>query len=253
MFNFSMYIDDRTAGDINRKAALCDGFRMNNMEINDCIEGRKIVDMNGEELEEIRNILIDNNKKIVLMCCSEPVTNTGYYKALLRKAHMLKVENLKVCMEFKLPDEENPAAHLKNICRVGKSYGIGVLVENHSNTCLATDKQMAEVYKAIKQENTGIIFNPLEYAKEKKHPFFHEFYNSKMKNEVRFLRVTDGLFVDGSPTMPGEGNAEIKELASILLARGYRGYFSFVPYFDGMGANRYKEVIARFKKMLKEM
>ena len=139
------------------------------------------------------------------------------------------------------------------ISKTGNAYGIGVLLENAETSFLSTDKEVTSIYKKVKSANTGIIFNPLEFTKLKTHPFFHVFYHSKLKNDIIFLRINDGLFLDGSPTLPAMGNSEMKELTSILLARGFSGYFSFVPYLDPMNLNQYVKVIDIFKKLLMEM
>ena len=112
------------------------------------------------------------------------------------------------------------------------------------------ENELAKLFKELPDYNPGLIFNPLEYAALKKHPFFHVFYNSKLKSQIKFLRVNDGLFVDGSPTLPGEGNAELKELTSALLARSFKGYFSFESYRKEMDVESCEKVIERFKKIL---
>jgi sugar phosphate isomerase/epimerase len=95
-----------------------------------------------------------------------------------------------------------------------------------------------------------MVFNPLEYAAVKKHPFFHVFYNTRLKPAIRFLRINDGLFQDGSATLPGQGNAELKELVSALLARSFKGYFAYVPYLEENGLEYYEEIIRRFRNIL---
>ena len=96
-------------------------------------------------------------------------------------------------------------------------------------------------------ENVYTIFNPLCYAYMRAHPFFHEFYGSKLKNNITFLRVNDGLFCERKPMLPGRGNAEIKELASILLSRSFAGCFSFTDYFGQMSWEDMQEYITAFK------
>ena len=63
----------------------------------------------------------------------------------------------------------------------------------------------------------------------------------------------DGLFCERRPVLPGQGNAEIKELASILLARSFDGYFSFSDYFGQLNLDGLLEYIAAFKTLLKQM
>lgn len=253
MYNFSALINDEVAMNLEGKIEICSRLMIGNMEISDKLDGSCIADSSGEQIEKFRNLLIRNNKKIVLLNCSKPVTEKEYYKKILRKGHLLGVENINVMVwENDKPDEAFVDG-LKAVCEIGAAYGIRILLENSSCTFLSTDKAMSQVYEKIRNQYTGLIYNPLEYARLKSHPFFHMFYNSKLKNDIRFLRVNDGLFLDGNPVFPAKGNAEIKELASILLARGFKGYFSFSPYFKKMDFAIYMEVIENFKRLLMEM
>lgn len=262
MYNFSIFIDNRFAESMQDKINICNHFLINNMEITDEINGKNISDLTGVEVEEYRKLLITNNKKIVLLNCSTPLSDYENYKKVFRKAYMLGVESIKVEIPLKeseiMIDKNDDAAciigsiteNYRKICRIGKSYGIGVLIENNSNTCLSDNDILTSIFKSVNEKSAGLIFNPLEFAKLKSHPFFHVFYNSKIKTSISFMRVTDGLYADGRPVYPGEGNAEVKELVSALLARGYKGYFSFVPYLDNMDMAKFESVIHKFKNLL---
>lgn len=248
MYNFSIYIDDGITADFEEKINFSGRLMLNNMEISDCFDGKNIAVLSGADMECYRNLLIENNKKIVLLNIDRPVIEPDYSKQVFRNAHLLGVENIRISV-----DGYEAAEFLKQVCEMGKAFGIGVLLENNSKGYLSTEKILSDVYGRIRNEFTGLIFNPLEFARLKTHPFFHVFYNSKLKNDIRFLRVNDGLFIDGSPAFPGNGNAEIKEMASILLARSFKGYFSFIPYFMDMDMDKYIEIINAFKTLLKEM
>lgn len=248
MYNFSIYVDDGITVDFKEKIDFCGRLMLNNMEISDNFDGKSITVLNGIDIECYRNLLIENNKKIVLLTIDRHEVELDYFKKVFRNAHLLNIENIRISV-----DGYEAAEYLKQVCNIGKAYGIGVLLENDSNSYLSTDKILSDTYIKIRNEFSGLIFNPLEFARLKTHPFFHVFYNSRLKNDIRFLRVNDGLFFDGSPAFPGEGNAEIKEMASILLARSFQGYFSFVPYFEDTDMDKYIKIIKAFKKLLFEM
>ena len=108
----------------------------------------------------------------------------------------------------------------------------------------------AACYRAIRGDNTGLIFNPLHYVEEGRNPFLSVMYKSKCRDDIRVLRVNDGLYEGGVPVMIEEGNAEIKECASSLLARGFDGYFSFRSYLPDVPVS---QIIKRFLQTLCEM
>lgn len=253
MYNFSIFVDDSIAPDFAGKIQLCNELLLGNMEISDKLEGEYIADLKGEQLEALRKLLIRNNKKLVLLNSTRPVTELEYYKELFRKAYILNVENVNIIFYRGDEDKELFTHNFEKLCRVAETYGLEVLIENSATNFLSSDKAIISFYENIKLQNTGLIFNPLEYVKLKSHPFFHEFYNSKLKGDIKFLRVNDGLFINGKPAFPAQGNGEIKELASILLSRSFKGYFSFTPYFEKMDTSVYIKVIESFKKLLLAM
>ena len=268
MYNFSTCISDKIAQGFQQKLNACSQLLIYNIEVDELFDGKTLHNLNGDELENYRNMLIMSGKKIVIYSSSEPVENLEYYKILFRKAHLLNIKNINIknihnSSHFRASENESCtcgkkeieefACDLQRIARMGENYGIRILLENQSGSEIAEDSQITNIFKLVKSEYLGLVFNPLEFVKLKKHPFFHVFYNSKLKNNIHFLRISDGLFVDGKPTLPGKGNAELKELASILLSRSFNGCFSFTPYLEQKDMDSYRDVIEKFKIMLMEI
>jgi len=256
MYNFSACISDDIAESFEQKLQACTQLLIQNIELEDKFDGKALVELNGDELESYRNMLITNSKIIVCYSCSEPIENFEYYKVLFRKAHLLNIRSIKIKNPYNSSIYESPEEFVqifKKVVRAGESYGIRVLIENQSGTELAEDNQITKIFKLVNSNHLGLIFNPLEFVKLGKHPFFHVFYYSKLKNDICFLRINDGLYLNGNAVLPGEGNAEIKELASILLSRSFNGYFSFTPYLESNDTDTYRKVIGKFKRMLMEI
>lgn len=254
VFNISIKVDERAAAGLAQQIELCGELQIPNLEIDDDAGGQPLSELTGAELERCRGLLIDHHKKIVLLNGSKPAADYEYYKKLLAKALQLQVEHIRIPAIGPEADEEAETESISRLVQAAKAYGIGLVVENDSKTILSDDRGMTAFYGRIKDVNTGIVFNPLEFVRRKAHPFFHVYYSSKLKGDIRFLRVNDGLFADGSPVLPGQGNAEVKELASILLKRSYKGYFSFTPYMEEKtDLDGYRSMLGSFKKMLKEL
>ena len=251
MYQFSLAPSDFLAEGFADKLALCEKARCGYVEISDCIENVFVGDMDGETIESMRNLLIDYGKIISLVTYTGKIADQPRFRKLLRNAHLLGAKAIKVsCEEYETV--EVALADLTECAQDAKCYGIRLCVENRHDSVLARNKDMERLVKGA-GENVYTIFNPLSYAYMRAHPFFHEFYNSKLKNNITFLRVNDGLFCERKPALPGQGNAEIKELASILLARSFDGFFSFTDYFGQMNEAALLEYIATFKTLLKQM
>ncbi|NOY81286.1 MAG: AAC(3) family N-acetyltransferase [Kiritimatiellaeota bacterium] len=92
-------------------------------------------------------------------------------------------------------------------------------------------------------------FNAANFARAGEKPFLHSF-RTKVRRFVDQLDVEDCLF-DGRPTPLARGNAEVKELISILRCTGFSG-----PLVLGTG-NRpvadLRETVARFDELLQAM
>ncbi len=243
MYNFSVEISDAIESSFEGKLKASSKLCINNIECDEHIDGKALYDMTGKEVEKIRNLLIDYGKKIVLLSTSLRYDDMENLNVLFRHALWLNVEAIKVNVE-KASDTE----HLEKLSR---AYGITVVFENNSKGCISDEKKMHELCSAGK--DFELVFNPLEFVRMQRHPFFHVYYTSKIKNKIKFLRINDGLYNSHEAIMLHHGCAEVKELVSIMLSRSFKGYFSFTPYFDGMTLEQYVECIDIFKNDLKKM
>lgn len=251
MYKFSIAPSDFLASGFEDKLALCEETRCGYVELSDIIENKFLGDMDGDTIETMRSLLIDYSKIISLITYTGKISDYERFCALLRNAHLLGVKAIKVgCDGY--DTIRDAVADIAECAQDAKCYGIRLCVENRHDSILQRNKDMEELVKSA-GENVYTIFNPLCYAYMRSHPFFHEFYGSKLKNNITFLRVNDGLFCERRPELPGQGNAEIKELASILLSRSFDGYFSFTDYFGQMSWEDLQTYIAAFKMLLKQM
>ena len=88
-----------------------------------------------------------------------------------------------------------------------------------------------------------VAFNPPIWAVVKPFP---RHYRGRIKRWMDQLYICDGLW-DGTPTLPGRGNGEVKELISILRCRGFRGFFTLCPTTRGcFDPERLREEAERF-------
>lgn len=244
----------RLCCDISRFASrsLAEGICVANMlHINDIAIsdiGRKTLETcSGAEVEDIRCALIDSNKTIVLLHTQLPLADTAAYNTLFRKAHLLNVKNVRIHLAEQAPN----ADALSEILRMANAWNIGIVFQNNPQTFFRDDPSMTAFMKGL-GGHVAVSFDPAGFVALAKHPFFHVFYGSKLKNRVRFLQLQDTLYSNDEPMPLGGGNSEIKELISILLSRSYDGWFCITPYLDntpdGMAAS-----VQQYHQLLKTM
>lgn len=244
MYQLSCDVSFWASGNLSDALKVADTLHINNIELSD-IEGKTLEQCSGNEIEEIRNALIDSNKTIVLLNTSLPVTDAAAFNELFRKAHLLHVQNIRISLF------DQDVTDIASILHMAELWNIGIVFENQHTSFFKDNDSMTAFLKEM-PEHAALVFNPMEFVALQKHPFFHVFYSSKLKNRVRFLRLNDSLYSTGEPMPLAGGNGEIKELISILLSRSFDGYFSITPYRE-YRAEKMLETLAEYRTLLKHM
>ncbi len=240
MVKLSVEISDFVAPDLEGKLRAAQALGIHNVEIADRIDGRPLDGMSGAELERARDLLIDYNMRVALLSTGVPAGDREALKRLFRKALQLDVGAVRI---DPAPGEDTAFAR-----RLAESYSMVLCVENRADGAFPDEEKLLE---AVRDRGAKVIFNPLEIVKTDRHPFFHAYYGSRIKNDIAFLRICDGLFRTHEPVPLGHGCAEVKELTSILLCRSFRGCFSFIPYMPEMDLEAYRACVGAFKDLLK--
>ena len=240
MVKLSVEISDFIAPDFEGKLRAARELGIHNVETGDCFDGTRLDGMTGVQIERIRSLLIDYNMRIVLLSTDISAGDREALKLLFRKALQLDVE----AVRLEIAAEDDTAF----VRRLADSYSVPLYVENRADGAFPDENRLLE---AVRDRGVKVIFNPLEFVRTDRHPFFHAYYGSKIKNDIGFLRICDGLFRVHEPARIGHGCAEVKELTSILICRSYQGYFSFIPYMPEMDIEAYRACVDAFKNLLK--
>lgn len=210
MYHFSISADSITAQ--------CYGIK--NLELSDGCFGMALCDMNGTQIEDIRNLLIGQLARVSLYRVDMPVTEYDRYVRFFRNAHLIQTENILLTKSaISSANDED----IRKIIRIGEAFSIRILFKPDAQFGLSH-------YDALRCENTGLFYDPCEFVKQHINPYRDVLYTGKYKGDIVFLRVGDMVFDTLEEVLPERGNAQIKECASALLCRSYGGYFSFAKY-----------------------
>jgi len=218
------------------------GFK--NLEVEETYFGKALYDLSPAEIEDERRALIKSTNKVVLITSNLCACQYDKYVVFFRNAHLLGIENVKLSFEAV---KKATAEQIKKVIEVAAAFNIKVLFELMADSM---DKFSFEQYAEVRSEATGLIFNPNEFVKLHKNPFLGVFYKTKYRDDVVILRVRDMLYDSLTPMPIEKGNAEVKEIASILLCRSFKGYFSFGKYGDDISV---ESVIDAFTNALCKM
>ncbi len=239
MYKFSIAPSDYLAPSFENKLNMCDRLGCVYVEILDHIKGRFLGDMSGDEVEDMRNLLIDYGKSISLITYASPLADEERFEKLLRVAHTLHTKAIKLnCDGYN--DMSLLCTDINRCASLAQKYGICVCAENKHNSLLSD-------LESVVTPQIAAILNPFEYILASENPLSHKL------NNTMFLRVNDGLYLEKEPTMPGKGNGEVKILTSRLLEDSYDGFFSFTDYVGTMCWADLMEYVSLFRDMLKSM
>lgn len=243
MYRLCCDISQFASRSLEEGLAAADALRINDIILSD-FGGKPLEACSGAEVEDIRCALIDSNKTIVQLNTTLPLSDLETFNILLQKAHLLNVKNIRI-----LPSED--PALLTECAKMADAWNIGLVLQNAPETFFRDDASMTALMRAL-PENIAVSFDPAGFVALAKHPFFHVFYGSKLKNRVRFLLLQDTLYTGGAPMPLGGGNGEIKELISILLSRSYDGWFCITPYLDST-VDGMQRTLQQYRRLLKAM
>ncbi len=214
------------------KSANGDTLGIKNIEIDNTYFGKGIEAMSGAELVAARESLIDGLEYIVLYTAEAGMSDKDL-EELFVNARVLNIENI----SFK----GAPASGWDYAKKLSKACNITLLFETYKGYDF-------NEYASLRDENTGIIYNPLEYVKEGRGAYFAAFYKNKYKDDVRILRINDGVIGASGACLPEHGNAEVRECVSTLLSRCYDGYFSVCAVNGDLSG-----AISEMKRIFKEV
>ncbi|MBI2192707.1 MAG: AAC(3) family N-acetyltransferase [Planctomycetes bacterium] len=106
---------------------------------------------------------------------------------------------------------------------------IGRLQDSETTVLLENVGQAPEeclsLMQAVPFPNVGMSFNPANFARQRLHPFLGVYYKPRNRFRIRQLVLSDATWA-GAPALLGQGNAEVKELISILRCRSFDGILS---------------------------
>jgi aminoglycoside 3-N-acetyltransferase len=146
-------------------------------------------------------------------------------------------------------DTEKLARYLQKAVVLAEKEKVTLVLENVPGTCCATSKECLKILKEVNNPSLMFAFNPANFAATGEKPFLDT--PSSLRRWIRVLYVNDALF-SGDRRLPGYGNAEIKELISIMRCRSFNGFLSIKPGMDRTTDTFHKAVRA-LQRLLETM
>lgn len=96
-----------------------------------------------------------------------------------------------------------------------------------------------------------LAFSPAGFAMAAEHPFLGVFYRGKLRKQSRHFYIDDYALLDHARVVPGLGNAEVREIVSMLRCRCYDGVLTLRSPETGYSA--FRATAAAFWNLLDNM
>ena len=141
-----------------------------------------------------------------------------------------------------------PLAGSAKTAEILKKSGLTVVLYNVAQSAKSAAQEFAGVLK--KDTESVFCFNAANFAKAGEHPFLYSYSAGRFIKTTGQLDIADSTW-DGTGTGLARGNAEIKELISIMRCRNFSGYFCL-----GGGASypgTLEMAAEEFRQLLKNM
>ena len=140
------------------------------------------------------------------------------------------------------------SANAYELATAAAAEGISISFYNSA----VTGDYAAKIMQRLKARgvNAGFTFSPAGFARCGEKPFLQTYRVGKFRKHIDQLDIEDGTFV-GIPAMLMCGNAEIKELVSILRCSSFNGFMTLSAANRAVG--NIVETAAVFRKLLNEI
>ena len=207
------------------------------------VEGVSALSLGCQRQRDIHRRITDHGLSVAVL-------DSQVGRADIREAGAGQVELLRRALEwavelqaaylrvysFVLPDinraanpsrwREQVIARVAGFVELAEGSGVKLLVENLPGSYCSRGNRLSDLLTTVGSPWLGAAFDPAGFVASCEHPFLVSFKPGPGKNYVRCLRIRDAVFAGGKAVLPDQGNAELRELISALLARSFDGFFS---------------------------
>ena len=254
-------VSDEVSSDLTETLTILQGQGIKQIELR-AVNSKKIIDASESERGEILKKIAAAGFKVSAINTDinrieidgKLEKNRESFREYLILAEFFKTGCL-VISSFLKPEQkadERREEIFKNISEMARLAGekkITLLVENEPKTYAAGSAECAAIIETITSPYLKLAFNPANFAAAGEKPFLG--IPPRIRKFSRLFYINDGLFF-GTPQLPGGGNAEIKELISILRCRSFSGYLSIKPGLTG-GKENFNKAADAFWRLLENM
>lgn len=158
-----------------------------------------------------------------------------------------------VCNEHGDTQFGHAAELIDALAATAADAGVSLLISNAPDGLMRDSDSTARLLGMISASNVSFSFNPAHFAQIGEHPFLKTYHHIKAARYTAQLIINDGCKAPWPAfTTPGQGQAEVKELMSILRCRSFSGLFT-IAVGPNATPDRFSEQTDAFWHLLNNM
>lgn len=233
---------------------------------------KNVLDLTDEELERFRQTLEQRGVKVSSI--GSPIGKipiTDPFEPHLAKFHRaieiakrLGARYIRI-FSFFIPQGEDPAAHreevmarMQQLVRAAEREDVILLHENEKEIYGDNAERCLDLLTTCRSSHLRAAFDPANFVQCGVKPYKEAY--PLLKEHIEYVHIKDARFADGSVTVAGQGDGEVRELLAAWKASGYAGFMSLEPHLSAAGTFRgfsgpalFKEATRGLKQLLDEL
>jgi len=254
-------VSDEVSSNLDEVLTVLQGAGINHVELRR-LGDKEIIDLSPAEAKEVKRKLMA--KKFTVSAFDAGVNripmqgnmedNGKRFTRALDMAALFETRQL-IVSSFQVPaDEEDRVreqvlGQMRDMAALAGKRSITLLLENVPGAYGAGSRGCEDLMRTVNSPWLKLAFNPVNFVRTGAQPFLGIF--SHIRKYIGQLYINDAVF-SGVAQPAGYGNAEVKELMSILRCRSFNGCFT-IKHGLGEGPALFREAVGRFWQLLDAM
>jgi sugar phosphate isomerase/epimerase len=231
-----------------------------------------ILALSNVERDTLKEVL--EEREVEVAAIASPIGKVGILDPFpphfeeLRKA--LRIAQFFVCdyvriFSFYIPEGEAPERYRGEVIRriremtsAAEDAGITLLHENEQGIYGDRPERCREIIEMIDSPFLQATFDPANFVQVGVKPYTEAF--PILKQDIAYLHIKDARFADGAVTPAGEGDGEIREILTTLVADRFEGTLALEPHLKiagraggFSGPEAFHVAVTALKKVLNEI
>lgn len=127
-------------------------------------------------------------------------------------------------------------ARMSALLEEAQGHPVVLLHENERHIYGDIPRRCRDLLETLASPQFRMTFDPANFVMCDVHPFSEGY--ELLKDYVDYVHIKDGLMAARQVVPAGQGEGEVRELLSALMARGYDGFLSLEPHLAQAGEFR---------------